>query len=375
MAYLDHAATTPMRASVRQALIDAGPIMNPNSTHRSGQAANAVLESARERLAATLGAHPSEIVFTSGGTESINLALKGLWFAHGGAIVLPDGEHHATLDTVEWLERKGAEVRGVPIDRVGRIDAAAFEAALVGAGLATMLLANNETGTMQPVERLAVSARDAGVPLHVDAVAAFGHVPIDVRALGAPLLSIAAHKIGGPVGIGALVVDRAVAPEPLLHGGASERGIRSGTPDTLGAHLFAIAAEEAMCEMSAEASRLRAMTDRILAAATAIEGVSASADADRLPGTAHIVIDGVDGATVQFLLDAQGIEVSNGSACTAGVVQESHVLRAMGYSGRYGPVRISLGHTTSDDDVDRLIAALPRAIEQALAAQGGHGLR
>ncbi|WP_234946146.1 cysteine desulfurase family protein [Agrococcus sp. Marseille-P2731] len=378
MHLFDHAAATPMRASVREALASAEPLANPASTHREGQRARAVLEDARERLAATLGAHPTEVVFTSGGTESINLALKGSWWAAtaasgaAGPLVVPVGEHHATLDAVEWLERQGAEVRWVPIDASAVTDLTAFRAALADAptaSVATMLVASNELGSLQPIDEAADASARAGVPLHLDAVGAFGHMPLRFADTGAALMSVASHKLGGPHGVGALVVRRDARLHALHHGGGQQRGLRSGTQDALGASLFALAAEEALAELESEAARLRALTDRILGAAAGLPGVRLLAAAERLPGIAHLVVEGAEGESLQFLLDEAGFAVSNGSACSAGVARESHVVRACGVEG-VAPLRLSLGWTTTEREVDALLAVLPAAVERARALAG-----
>ncbi|MFP5251585.1 MAG: cysteine desulfurase family protein [Actinomycetes bacterium] len=374
MRLFDHAAATSMRPSVRRALAEAAPLANPASTHREGQRARAVLEDARERLAAVLGAHPTEVVLTSGGTESINLALKGAWWAardagEPGALVVPVAEHHATLDAVAWLERQGAPVRWVGVDAHAVTDAEALAAALVDGGrasVATMLVASNEVGSLQPVEAVADASARAGVPLHLDAVGALGHVPLRFAETGAALMSVASHKIGGPHGVGALVVRRDARLEALHHGGGQQRGLRSGTQDALGASLFALAAEEALAELDAEAARLRALTERILTAAAAIEGVRLLVAEPRLPHVAHLVVEGAEGEALQFLLDEAGFAVSNGSACSAGVARESHVVRACGLTG-VAPLRLSLGRTTTEEDVEALLGALPAAVARARA--------
>lgn len=371
MHQFDHAASTPMRDSVRQALATAEPLANPASTHREGQRARAVLEEARERLAAALGCHPTEVVLTSGGTESINLALKGAWWAARdagsvGAIVVPVAEHHATLDAVAWLEAHGAPVRWVGVDEHAVADVDAFRAALEqgGAAVATMLVASNEVGSLQPVLEAADASARAGVPLHLDAVGAFGHVPLRFDESGASLLSVASHKIGGPHGVGALVVGREVRLEALHHGGGQQRGLRSGTQDALGASLFALAAEEALAELGAEATRLSALTDRIRSLASTLPGVRILTAEERLPHIAHLVVEGASGEALQFLLDEAGFAVSNGSACSAGVARESHVVRACGVEGA-APLRLSLGRSTTEAEVEALLAALPSAVERA----------
>lgn len=373
MRYLDHAATTPLRPSVLAAMADAPALANPASTHRAGQRAAALLEEARERIADALDAHPTEVVLTSGGTESTNLALQGMARVRPGALVVPDGEHHATLDTAEALAAAGREVRWVPISSAAVVDAAAFASALEGAALATTLWVSNEIGTVQDVALLGSLATAAGVPMHVDAVQALGHVPVSARALGLSAAGVAtiglsAHKVGGPVGVGVLLVARDAPIAPIVHGGGQQRGLRSGTQDVLGAHLASIAIAEAVDELSSEAERLAALRDQVLAAGTAVQGVVATAPSSACsPHIAHLAVEGAEAETVVFALDRLGFAVSNGSACTAGVQEPSHVLRAMGLSS-LAPLRVSLGRTTTAQDVDALCAALPAAIATARAA-------
>ncbi|MFT4235403.1 MAG: aminotransferase class V-fold PLP-dependent enzyme, partial [Microbacterium sp.] len=302
--YLDHAATAPLRPQARDAWLEAtGVLGNPSSIHGSGQRARRLLEDARERIAAVLGCQPIEVVLTSGGTESVNLALKGLWWARPSGheqIVLPDGEHHATLDTVRWLvEHEGAEALAVPVDEVARIRADLFAEALAspGAALATALVANNEVGTVQDAVLLASLAAAAGVPLHLDAVAALGHVPVDFAgwrgglkgAGGLVALSISGHKIGAPVGTGALVVSRSSSPSALLHGGGQQRGLRSGTQDAAGATALAVACELADAEREAENARLGALAERLIAGVrdTVPAAILLGDTVDRLSGNVH----------------------------------------------------------------------------------------
>lgn len=376
--YLDHAATSPLRPEARDAWLAASDVVgNASSIHAGGQAARRLLEQSREDLAGVLGCEPIEVVFTSGGTESVNLALKGLWWGRPegtDAVVLPDGEHHATLDTVEWLAaHEGARVEAVRIDRVGRIPVDAFAAALPGGALATALVANNEIGTVNDAAALAAAALDAGVPLHLDAVAALGHVPVSFSAWrGTSALSVSAHKIGGPVGVGALVVARAAHPVALLHGGGQQRGLRSGTQDVPGAAAFAAAAVAAERERLAEAQRLAALRARLVAGAqAAIPEVELLGDPDdRLPGNAHLLFRGASGETLLFLLDQAGISVSTGSACQAGVAEASHVVLAMGRSAAEARsvLRLTLGRTSTTADVDAVVAALPGAYARAVAS-------
>ena len=382
--YLDHAATAPLRPRARAAWLEAADVLgNASSIHVAGQNARRVLEESRETVAEALGCDPPEVVFTSGGTESVNLAIKGLWQARSGgdALVLPDGEHHATMETVSWLAATtGAVVRAVPIDAHGAIDVERFTDALPGAGTATALLANNETGTVNEVAALCAAAAAAGVPLHLDAVAAFGRVPLAFRDLrgtaagpgGLSAMSVSAHKIGGPVGVGALVVARTARLYPQLHGGGQQRGLRAGTQDVAGAAAFAAAAAEATAERESEAKRLDALTERMLRGITAaVPDARATTHPLRsLPGHLQLVIPGAPGETVLFLLDRSGVAVSTGSACQAGVAEPSHVAVAMGLGEADSRcvLRISMGRLSSDADVDAFLDALPDAVAVARRA-------
>ncbi|MFV0318916.1 MAG: cysteine desulfurase family protein [Microbacterium sp.] len=383
--YLDHAATTPLRLEARDAWLSAADLVgNASSVHGAGQRTRRLLEESRERLAAVAGCDPVEVVFTSGGTESTNLALKGLWWSRpdgADTVVLPDGEHHATLDTVEWLRTaQGASVVAVPLTATGHIEAARFAAALPGAAMATALVANNEVGTVNDVQTLARLARDAGVPLHLDAVGAFGHLPLSFRSLrgdaarstGLVAMSVSAHKIGGPVGVGALLVARQAVLTALQQGGGQQRGLRSGTQDVAGAAAFAVAAELAADERANETVRVGALRDRLVAGVLAAvpQAVLLGDPVDRLPGNAHFHFPGATGETLLFLLDRAGIAVSTGSACQAGIPEPSHVVLSLGMTDAAARqvLRISLGRTSSAADVDAVLAALPPAVERARAA-------
>jgi cysteine desulfurase len=368
--YLDHAATTPMTADVLEAYISALSVVgNPSSIHSQGQAVRRMLEDARHTIAASLGADPVEVTFTSGGTEAINLAIKGLYWAapDRNRIIATRAEHHATIDALEWLEQhEGAVIEWVPVDGFGQIHLAALEAALDDdVALVTTLWANNEVGTIQPVERITALAAAHGVPVHVDAVSAFGSIPVDFAASGAAALSVSAHKIGGPVGVGALVIGRAASVTPLIHGGNQQRG-RSGTMDAAGAHAFATAAA------ALPGPDLAPLRDRLIAGVRAgvPEAVLRGDPVDRLPGNAHFTFPGCEGDSLLFLLDAAGFSVSTGSACQAGVPEASHVLLAMGVDERdaRGALRFTLGATTTAADVDALVAAVPEAVARARAA-------
>ena len=383
--YLDHAATTPLRPEARDAWLAAHEVLGyPSSIHGAGQAARRLLEDARERLAEILGCQPIEVVLTSGGTEATNLALKGLWWAREpwtDTVVLPDGEHHATLDTVAWLTASaGAMVRPVGLDRLGRIPVADFSAALPGTALATALVANNEVGTVHDAAGLARAAADAGVPMHLDAVSALGQVDVDFARWrgdgsspgGLVALSVSAHKVGGPVGVGAAVVSRHARLTPLLHGGGQQRGLRAGTQDAAGAAAFAAAAMAAVSERTQESVRLEALRRRLVhGILDAIPAARLLGDPDgRLPGNAHVLFPGAAGETLLFLLDMAGISVSTGSACQAGVAEPSHVVLALGLDDRAARsvLRLTLGRTSTDDDVDAVLAALPSAYARAVAS-------
>jgi cysteine desulfurase len=379
--YLDHAATSPLRPEVLEAYTAAlGVVGNPSSIHGAGQAARALLEDGREQIAASLGADAVEVVLTGGGTEAVNLGIKGLFWARVSTnrrrIIVPMAEHHATIDSVEWLAaHEGAILDWIEVDAVGRIRLDALEAALaVSTGstgesdvaLVTALWANNEVGTLQPVAEIVAAAARYGVPVHLDAIAAYGSVPIDFHASGAAALSVSAHKIGGPVGVGALLVARSATVEPLLHGGNQQRA-RSGTQDAAGAAAFGVAAGLAHPSLAALRDRLvRGIQD-------SVEGAVLRGDPDpagRLPGNAHFTFEGCEGDSLLYLLDVAGFAVSTGSACQAGVPEASHVLLAMGLSeaDARGALRFTLGPDTTAAEIDALLEALPGVVAQARAA-------
>ncbi len=347
---------------------------NPSSIHSDGQNAKRMLEEAREQVAASLGADAVEVTFTSGGTEAINLAIKGLWWARGKPRVLvAAGEHHATIDAAQWLAAaEGAIVEEVPVDRLGRVDLAAFERMLGDdVALVSILLANNEVGTIQPIDDVVALASRFDVPVHVDAVAAYGYLPIDFHALGVAALSVSAHKIAGPVGVGALLIARTATVTPLIHGGNQQRA-RSGTQDAAGAVAFGVAAARAAGGIEERQRRLRALRDRLVARVRlSVPNAVLRGDPDwRLAGNAHFTVPGCEGDSLLFLLDVAGFSVSTGSACQAGVPEASHVLLAMGVSevDARGALRITLGPETTEAEVDAFVAALPDAIERASAA-------
>lgn len=389
-AYLDHAATTPLSAAALAALTrELTRTGNPSSLHGSGRRARRAVEDARETIAAAVGAHPSEVIFTSGGTEADNLAVKGLFWSRVAAdptrrrILCSAVEHHAVLDTVEWLERhEGAEVTWLPVDPDGRVDLDVLAAEIArdpgSIALVTVMWANNEVGTVQPIPAVVALATAAGIPVHSDAVQAFGSLAVDFKASGLAAMSISGHKIGGPVGVGALLLGRAVTLTPVQHGGGQERDVRSGTLDTPSVAAFAAAAEAVTAALAAEARRIGGLRDRLVAGVTErIPGatVRGATGADRLPGNAHFTFQGCEGDSLLFLLDLAGVESSTGSACTAGVPRPSHVLLAMGLDEETarGAQRFTLGHASTDADVDALLAALPNAYLMAKqAGMAGH---
>ena len=382
--YLDHAATTPMYPAAIEAMTAVlATVGNASSLHTTGRAARRRMEEARETLAGLLGARPSEIVFTAGGTEADNLAVKGIYWARRGAderrrrIITTPIEHHAVLDAVHWLvEHEGAEVTWLPVGADGSVAPAALRAALEehdDVALVSVMWANNEVGTILPVAELAGVAAEFGVPVHSDAVQAVGHIPVDFTAAGLAAMSVGAHKFGGPVGVGALLLRRDTACVPLLHGGGQERDVRSGTPDVAGAVATAVALREAVASMDDTGTRVRRLRDRLIdGVLERIDGVrvNGAVGADRLPGNAHFTFAGCEGDALLMLLDAKGIECSTGSACTAGVAQPSHVMIAMGADPAHarGSLRLSLGHTSTEADVDAALAVLPAAVERARAA-------
>jgi cysteine desulfurase len=379
MAYLDHAATTPMLPEALDAYVAAArQVGNASSLHAAGRGARRLVEESRERIAAVLGARPSEVVFTSGGTESDNLAIKGLFWARRDAgpgrtrVVASAVEHHAVMDAVDWLgAHENAQVTWLPVDAAGRVDPPSLELGDDGA-VVSVQWANNEVGTIQPIAELAAAAAAAGVPFHSDAVQAVGQIPVDFAASGAAALTVTGHKLGGPVGVGALLLGRDVACTPLLHGGGQERDVRSGTLDTPGVVAFAVAVEAAVKTQEEYAARIGALRDElVIRVREAVPDAVENGDsAFRLPGNAHFSFPGCEGDALLLLLDAQGIACSTGSACSAGVAQPSHVLLAMGADDdrARSSLRFTLGHTSTGDDVDALIRALPGAVERARRA-------
>ncbi|XVV02374.1 cysteine desulfurase family protein [Actinosynnema sp. CA-248983] len=379
MAYFDHAATTPMLPEAIEAMTKAlSTTGNASSLHTSGRKARRAVEEAREDIADALGTRPSEVIFTSGGTESDNLAVKGVYWARRTdrrrRVVASSVEHHAVLDTVQWLaDHEGAEVTWLEPDRHGRIHPDALAEALDDdVALATVMWANNEVGTINPVRELAELAAGAGVPFHTDAVQAVGAVPVDFTESGAGALTLTGHKLGGPYGVGVLLLGRDVSTTPVLHGGGQERDVRSGTLDVPAIVGLAAAVRHAVTEQLAAAEELAALRDELVASVRrAVPDVVLNGDpVHRLPGNAHLTFPGCEGDSLLMLLDAKGIECSTGSACTAGVAQPSHVLLAMDVDPvlARGSLRFSLGHTSTLDDVRELAGAIGPVVERARTA-------
>lgn len=383
--YVDHAATSPMLDEARAAWLEASCLVgNPSSLHASGRSARRIVEEARESIAADLSARPSAVVFTSGGTESDNLAIKGFFWAlrdRGPApLILASAiEHHAVLDPIEWLaEHEGADVRWLSVDARGRVSPDEVDAILAGApqALVSVMWANNEIGTIQPVAELAAVCRARRVPFHTDAVQALGQIPIDVDGLGADAITITSHKIGGPFGVGALLLDPQAVVTPVLHGGGQEREIRSGTLDAAAVAGFAAAVRVTSARVLETARHLRELQSRLITGISAVvpdailNGPSGAEIDGRLPANVHFSFPGCEGDSLLMLLDAAGVDCSTGSACTAGIPEPSHVLLALGAGEALarGSLRFSLGRTSTQADVDRIIDVLPAAVDRASRA-------
>ncbi|WP_034273613.1 cysteine desulfurase family protein [Haloechinothrix halophila] len=387
MTYLDHAATTPMSpravAAMTEALSDTG---NASSLHSSGRRSRRRVEEAREAIAEALGARPSEVLFTGGGTESDNIAVKGIYWARRKAdpartrVLVSSVEHHAVLDSVEWLaEHAGAEITWLPVDATGQVLPETVRAAIEtnpdDVALVTVMWANNEVGTVNRIAGIAEVCAEFDVPLHTDAVQAVGAVDVDFAASGASALTLTGHKLGGPYGVGALLLARDVECTPLLHGGGQERDVRSGTLDVPGVHAFAAAVREATTDIPGRVADLSALRDALVGGVleqvddAVLNGAPLDSD-QRLAGNAHFSFPGCEGDSLLMLLDAKGIECSTGSACTAGVAQPSHVLLAMGVDEQSarGSLRFSLGHTSTKEDVDALLAEIGGVVARARKA-------
>lgn len=384
MAYLDHAATTPMLPEAVAAMTaEMVKVGNPSSLHGSGRKARRVVEEARETIAAALCAKPMDVVFTSGGTEANNLAIKGLFWARKkentnlNRVLISAVEHHAVLDPVMWLgEHEKAQIEILPVGEDGILKVETLRAAIEkdpeSVALISVMWANNEVGTIQPIAELAEVAAEFNIPFHSDAVQAMAYLPIDLSKAKVTALTITAHKIGGPQGVGALIVKSDVKLEPVSHGGGQERDVRSGTLDAPAIAGFASAISILVSQRERRANRIKNLRDELIKRIkeTVPDSVINGDLEKRLPGNVHVSFPGCEGDALLMLLDAQGVECSTGSACSAGIPQPSHVLLAMGREEKIAKssLRFSLGHTSTSEDIDELIVALPQIIERAKRA-------
>lgn len=380
--YLDHNATTPLDSRVLEVMLPylQGSFGNPSSNHQWGREAQRAVQHAREQVAMLVGVESSQVVFTSGGTEANNLALKGVMAVAdvGSTLVVSAVEHSSILQSAHALELAGYPLAVAAVDGDGVVKAAPFEQAVAKkrVSLAAVMLANNEAGVVQNVAQLSEIAKRHGVVMHTDAVQALGKMVVDFEALGVSLMSISAHKIYGPKGVGALVMERGFELPPLLHGGGHEAGRRAGTENVAGIVGFGAAAallQSGLAESVAHSGRLRCYAEQALQEIPGI--VIFSQQVERLPNTLFFAVSGIEGATLLMNLDREGIAVSSGSACTSGSGEPSHVLQAMGVDNElaYGAVRISFGNGNTIDDVDRLILSLRRQIERLLRLNSGWG--
>jgi cysteine desulfurase len=387
--YLDHAASTPLRSDVLEQMLPylTGEQANPSSPHGPGRRARKAMDESHERLAAAIGAEARELIFTGGGTEAINLAVKGAAWAgkaQGHRIITSGVEHKAVLESCLLLEKYGFEVKMLPVDRYGQIDPDELTAAISDkVTLVSLQLANNEVGTIQPIAALIERIRaQSDALIHVDAVQGAAYLAIDVQALGADLVSLAAHKVEGPKGVGALWIRRSKAILPQTHGGSQERYRRAGTENVAGSVGMAAAFELAAAERPATTKELRERRDRLADAVLAVDGVERTGHGtDRLPGLLSVIVPDLGGDDIVIALDLEGIACSTGSACTTGSVEPSHVLTAMGYPAdeARGSLRLSLGRSNSDEDVDIASRLIPAAIlrlreGQALLSNGAQAM-
>lgn len=374
LVYADYAATSPLSAAAREAMLPYLDALfaNPSAVYQIGRQARRAVEEARDAIAACLGARPEEIYFTGCGTEGDNWAVKGMAQLGAGAgkraLITSAFEHHAVLHPCAAMEKEGFSVTYLPVHADGAVRPAELAVALrPDTALVSVMFANNEVGTVQPVAELAKLCHAHGVPLHTDAVQAAGHLPIDVHAMGIDLLSLSAHKFGGPKGTGVLYVRRGLFLPPLLDGGAQEQGRRSGTENVAGIVGMAAALQESCARMEAEAVRLSALRDRLesgLLAAVPQCRNSLAPGQPRLPGHLNLCFEGIEGDTLLLLLDRAGVCASSGSACTAGSIDPSHVLSALGIPPAWarGSLRLTLGFGTTQEDVDILLHAIPAAV-------------
>lgn len=382
-AYLDNAATTPMLPEALEVLYrESSQVGNASSLHGAGRRARKVVEESREKLAAAVGAKPQEIIFTASGTEANNLAVKGMyWNARTKsedkrAIASTPIEHHAILDPLEWLEREdGATLHLAQVDSdgVAKVENVADIFSEHGREISflTIMHSNNEVGAIQPVSECAAIAQEYQIPTHTDAVQSFGKVPVDFGKLGVSAMTISAHKVGGPLGVAALIAKKSLELTPLLHGGGQEREVRSGTLHTPAIAAFATAAEISQRRLLDNQIRIRDLRQRLIAGITAVvPDVRLNGGHNTLPGIAHFTFAGAEGDALLLLLDAQGVACSTGSACSAGIAQPSHVLIAMGLAPKVArsSIRFSIGPTTTSDEIDKAISVIGDVVARARAA-------
>lgn len=380
VAYLDNAATTAMLPEALEVMYrEAANVGNASSLHGAGRRARRVVEESREKLAAAVGAKPQEIIFTASGTEANNLAVKGMFWNAGAtkrAILSSPVEHHAILDPLEWLEREhNVTLHLADVDSNGRTKVESVAQLLSEhqneISFVTVMHSNNEVGALQPVEEIAAISREYKIPIHSDAVQSFGKVPLDFAKLGVNAMTISGHKIGGPLGVAALVAKKELELTPLLHGGGQERDVRSGTLHTPAIAAFATAAELSHQRLLANADRIKALRERLIqGVTTAVADVRLNGGASTLPGIAHFTFAGAEGDALLLLLDAQGVQCSTGSACSAGIAQPSHVLIAMGMAPKVArsSIRFSIGTTTTEAEIDRAISVINEVVTRARAA-------
>ena len=385
---LDNAATTPISEVALQAFIEQSrQLGNPSSLHTYGRKVRKDVEEAREKLAGLIGCHSSEIIFTGSGTEANNLAIKGAyWHRNQGGkqrnvVVISAFEHHAVLDPARWLEDfEGAEVVEVPVTREGFINLSELRNVVLERhdeiALISIMHSNNEVGTVQPMDDISKIAQEFEIPLHTDAVQSLGKVPLSFKELGLFAMTISAHKVGGPIGVGALILQKGIDITPILHGGGQERDIRSGTLNAAGIIAFVAATQSAMRDLESNAVKISALRKKLVAAIQAeisdatLNGVLEGAT---LPGIANISFPNTESDALLLLFDAEGIACSTGSACSAGVQEASHVLMAMGLSEKEArsSLRFSLGTGNSDSDIEYLQTCIKRVIDRARAAFRG----